>query len=46
MRRAIVIGGSLGGLFAGNTLMRSGWDVTIVERSGEREGAEEKDYRR
>ncbi len=36
MRRAIVIGGSLGGLFAGATLMRSGWDVTIVERSGER----------
>jgi 2-polyprenyl-6-methoxyphenol hydroxylase-like FAD-dependent oxidoreductase len=36
MRRAIVIGGSLGGLFAGNTLLRSGWDVTIVERSGGR----------
>lgn len=36
MRRAIVIGGSLGGLFAGNILMRSGWDVTIVERIGER----------
>ncbi|HEY6521458.1 MAG TPA: FAD binding domain-containing protein [Roseiarcus sp.] len=36
MRRAIVIGGSLGGLFAGATLMRSGWDVTIVERSGRR----------
>jgi len=33
MRRVIVIGGSLGGLFAGNTLLRSGWDVTIVERS-------------
>jgi 2-polyprenyl-6-methoxyphenol hydroxylase-like FAD-dependent oxidoreductase len=34
MRRAIVIGGSLGGLFVGNTLLRSGWDVTIAERSG------------
>src|SRR6516164_6728680 len=33
MRRAIVIGGSLGGLFAGNILLRSGWDVTILERS-------------
>jgi 2-polyprenyl-6-methoxyphenol hydroxylase-like FAD-dependent oxidoreductase len=33
MERVIVIGGSLGGLFAGNTLLRSGWDVTIVERS-------------
>jgi 2-polyprenyl-6-methoxyphenol hydroxylase-like FAD-dependent oxidoreductase len=31
--RAIVIGGSLGGLFAGGALRRSGWDVTIVERS-------------
>ncbi len=36
MRRAIVIGGSLGGLFAGNILLRSGWDVTIVERSRQR----------
>ena len=36
MRRAIVIGGSLGGLFAGNILLRSGWDVKIVERSGGR----------
>jgi 2-polyprenyl-6-methoxyphenol hydroxylase-like FAD-dependent oxidoreductase len=36
MRRAIVIGGSLGGLFAGGMLMRSGWDVTIAERSGGR----------
>jgi 2-polyprenyl-6-methoxyphenol hydroxylase-like FAD-dependent oxidoreductase len=33
MRRAIVIGGSLGGLFAGNTLLRSGWNVIIIERS-------------
>jgi 2-polyprenyl-6-methoxyphenol hydroxylase-like FAD-dependent oxidoreductase len=36
MRRAIVIGGSLGGLFAGNILLRSGWDVTIAERSAGR----------
>jgi hypothetical protein len=27
MRRAIVIGGSRGGLFAGDTLLRSGWDA-------------------
>ena len=31
--RAIVIGGSLGGLFAGNLLRRIGWDVDIYERS-------------
>ena len=36
MRSAIVIGGSPGGLFAGNILLRSGWDVTILERSTER----------
>ncbi|MEZ5669733.1 MAG: FAD-dependent monooxygenase [Alphaproteobacteria bacterium] len=33
MRRAIVVGGSLGGLFAGCNLMRTGWDVTVVERT-------------
>ncbi|MGF1625500.1 MAG: FAD-dependent monooxygenase [Alphaproteobacteria bacterium] len=33
MRRAIVVGGSLGGLFAGCNLLRAGWDVTIVERT-------------
>ena len=39
MPRAIVVGGSLGGLFAGNMLLRAGCDVTIVERSiGELEG--------
>lgn len=39
MRRAIVIGGSLGGLFAGGTLLGSRWDVTVVERnSGRLEG--------
>ncbi|WP_247421302.1 FAD binding domain-containing protein [Ralstonia pseudosolanacearum] len=31
--RALVIGGSLGGLFAGNLLRRAGWDVAIFERS-------------
>ncbi|MCG8608433.1 FAD-dependent monooxygenase, partial [bacterium] len=31
--RALVIGGSLGGLFAGNMLRRIGWDVDIYERS-------------
>ncbi len=31
--RAIVIGGSLGGLFAGNMLKAIGWDVDIYERS-------------
>ena len=39
MPRAIVVGGSLGGLFAGNMLLRAGCDVTIIERSiGELEG--------
>lgn len=33
MRRAIVVGGSLGGLFAGCNLMRAGWEVTVVERT-------------
>ena len=32
-RRALVIGGSLGGLFAGNLLRRTGWEVDIFERS-------------
>lgn len=31
--RALVIGGSLGGLFAGNLLRCIGWDVDIFERS-------------
>ncbi len=35
MSRAIIIGGSLGGLFAANLLMRAGWRVDIYERSGE-----------
>jgi 2-polyprenyl-6-methoxyphenol hydroxylase-like FAD-dependent oxidoreductase len=32
MRRAIVVGGSLGGLFAACMLHRSDWDVVVVER--------------
>lgn len=31
-RSALVIGGSLGGLFAANLLHRQGWDVTVFER--------------
>jgi 2-polyprenyl-6-methoxyphenol hydroxylase-like FAD-dependent oxidoreductase len=31
--RAIVIGGSLGGLFAANLLYRNGWDVELYEQS-------------
>jgi len=31
-RRALVIGGSLGGLFAANWLRAIGWDVTVFER--------------
>lgn len=33
--RAIVVGGSLGGLFAANMLQRNGWDVEIFERTPE-----------
>ncbi|WP_408254439.1 FAD binding domain-containing protein [Paraburkholderia phytofirmans] len=31
-RRAIIVGGSLGGLFAANLLVRNGWDVDVFER--------------
>ncbi len=34
-RRAIVIGGSVGGLFAANLLRRAGWEVGVFERSTE-----------
>lgn len=34
MGRALIIGGSLGGLFAGLALRQAGWDVTVFERSG------------
>jgi 2-polyprenyl-6-methoxyphenol hydroxylase-like FAD-dependent oxidoreductase len=33
LSRAIVIGGSLGGLFAGCLLHKAGWDVTVYERA-------------
>ncbi len=33
-RTALVIGGSLGGLFAANLLLRAGWDVDVYERVG------------
>jgi 2-polyprenyl-6-methoxyphenol hydroxylase-like FAD-dependent oxidoreductase len=32
--RALVIGGSLGGLFAANLLLRQGWEVDVYEQSG------------
>ena len=32
-RRALIVGGSLGGLFAGTLLRRIGWNVDIFERS-------------
>ena len=32
--RALVIGGSVGGLFAAHLLRRNGWDVTVYERAG------------
>ncbi|REG49050.1 2-polyprenyl-6-methoxyphenol hydroxylase-like FAD-dependent oxidoreductase [Paraburkholderia sp. BL6669N2] len=32
-RRALIIGGSLGGLFAGSALRAIGWDVDVFERS-------------
>ncbi|HSD53979.1 MAG TPA: FAD binding domain-containing protein [Burkholderiales bacterium] len=34
-RRALVIGGSLGGLFAANLLARAGWQVDVYEKTGE-----------
>ena len=33
MARALIIGGSLGGLFAGLLLRQAGWDVTMFEKS-------------
>ncbi len=30
-KRAVIVGGSVGGLFAGNFLIRRGWDVDILE---------------
>ncbi len=34
-QRALVIGGSVGGLFAANLLRAAGWDVTVFERATE-----------
>ena len=34
-RRAVVIGGSMGGLFAAAFLQRIGWDVHVYERTGD-----------
>ena len=33
--RALIVGGSLGGLFAANLLLRGGWDVHVFEHSRE-----------
>lgn len=33
MRRALIAGGSLGGLLAANMLHRAGWDVLVLERA-------------
>jgi 2-polyprenyl-6-methoxyphenol hydroxylase-like FAD-dependent oxidoreductase len=35
MRRALVMGGSLGGLFTAHMLRGSGWDATVFERNDE-----------
>src|ERR1051326_3300264 len=34
-RRALIIGGSLGGLFAAHLLRAAGWDVDVYERIGD-----------
>jgi len=34
-RRALIVGGSLGGLIAANLLLRAGWEVDVYERVGE-----------
>jgi len=36
--RALVIGGSIGGLFTARALRLAGWDVTVFERTGGLEG--------
>ena len=33
MKKAIVVGGSMGGLLAGNMLVREGWSVDVLERT-------------
>ena len=34
-KRAVIVGGSVGGLFAGNFLIRRGWDVNVLETAPE-----------
>jgi 2-polyprenyl-6-methoxyphenol hydroxylase-like FAD-dependent oxidoreductase len=34
-RRALIVGGSIGGLFAANWLRKIGWDVAVFERVGD-----------
>jgi 2-polyprenyl-6-methoxyphenol hydroxylase-like FAD-dependent oxidoreductase len=34
-RRALIIGGSIGGLFAAHMLGRIGWEVDVFERASE-----------
>ena len=38
MKKAIIVGGSMAGLLAGNILIRQGWNVAVLERT--REGLE------
>src|SRR6266481_6082245 len=38
MKKAIIVGGSMAGMLAGNMLIRQGWAVEILERS--RDGLE------
>ena len=42
-KRAVVIGGSIGGLFAGLFLRKVGWEVSIQERAGEELGSRRPD---
>ena len=35
MRKAIIVGGSMAGMLAGNMLIRQGWEVEILERTKE-----------
>ena len=35
MKKAIIVGGSMGGMLAGNMLVRQGWRVEILERTKE-----------
>lgn len=34
-KKAIVVGGSMGGLFAANLLHRAGWEVTVLEKASQ-----------